>query len=351
MPVNGCGRKAVGALTRNPESTRRLTTVGFVALGAVVLSSGVALADPESDARERYEELQEELSSLNAVYNDAQEEHSAAEAELEDLQERLDEAQEELDSKSGQISVIVQGAYTGATHNPMEVLFGGDADSALQNIADLDFLSVGQQTTLADYVTEVDNAEQLHSAAEATETAAAEALESAEAAVSQSEEALDEQAEVLESLGGVDPTVGEAAPAADGGGGDSGSSGGSAAVSGDVQAVLDFARAQIGKPYVWGGTGPNGYDCSGLTQAAWAQAGVNLPRTTYDQVNAGTSVSRDQLQPGDLMFFYSASAPSHVGIYSGNGMMIHGSNPAKPLEEVSMAAYWDSVYTGAVRPG
>jgi cell wall-associated NlpC family hydrolase len=347
VPVNGCGRKAVGALTRNSEPTRRVTTVGFVALGAVVLSSGVALADPESDARERYEELQEELSSLNAVYNDAQEEHSAAEAELEDLQERLDQAQEELDSKSGQISVIVQGSYTGGIHNPMDVLFGGDADSALQNIADLNFLSVSQQTTLADYVTEVDNAEQLHSAAEATESEAAQALEAAEDAVAQSEAALDEQAEALESLGGVDPTAGEAAPAAS----DGGSSGGSAAVSGDVQAVLDFARAQIGKPYVWGGTGPDGYDCSGLTQAAWAQAGVSLPRTTYDQVNAGTSVSRDQLQPGDLMFFYSASAPSHVGIYSGNGMMIHGSNPSKPLEEVSMAAYWDSVYTGAVRPG
>src|SRR5699024_9763985 len=94
-----------------------------------------------------------------------------------------------------------------------------------------------------------------------------------------------------------------------------------------------------------------GYDCSGLVQAAWAQAGVNLPRTTYDQVNAGTRVSRDQVRPGDLLFFYSESAPSHVGIYSGNGSMIHGSNPSKPLEEVSLAAYWDSVFTGAVRVG
>ncbi|GAA1080006.1 C40 family peptidase [Nocardiopsis metallicus] len=341
-------------MTRNPEPTRRMTTVGFVALGAVMLSSGVALADPtESEARERYEELQEELSELNAVYNEAQEDHAAAEAELEDLQEQLEQAQQELEAKSGQISVIVQGAYTGATHNPMDVLFGGDADSALQNIADLDFISEGQQTTLADYVTEVDHTEQLHSAAEATEQAAAESLEAAEAAVTRSETALEEQAEVLESLGGVDPTAGEATEAADdnGAAGAGASSGGTAAVSGNVQAVLDFARAQIGKPYVWGGTGPNGYDCSGLTQAAWAQAGVSLPRTTYDQVNAGTPVSRDQLQPGDLLFFYSVSAPSHVGIYSGNGNMIHGSNPSKPLEEVNLAAYWDGVFTSAVRPG
>lgn len=348
MPVNGCGRKAVGALTRNPEPTRRLTTVGFVALGAVVLSSGVALADQtESEARERYEELQEELSGLNADFNEAKEDHAAAEVELEDLQERLENAQEELDAKSGQVSVIVQGAYTGATHSSMGVLFGSDADNALQNIADLDYLSEGQQATLADYVTEVENSEELYNSAEATEEAAAQSLEAAEEAVAAGEAALDEQAEVLESLGGVDPTVGEAATDA----GAAGASGGTAAVSGDVQAVLDFARAQIGKPYVWGGTGPDGYDCSGLTQAAWAQAGVSLPRTTYDQVNAGTPVSRDQLQPGDLMFFYDVSAPSHVGIYSGNGMMIHGSNPSKPLEEVSLAAYWDGVFTSAVRPG
>ncbi|WP_087100781.1 C40 family peptidase [Nocardiopsis sp. JB363] len=335
-------------MTRNPEPTRRLTTVGFVALGAVVLSSGVALAEPsESEARERYEELQEELSVLNEAYNTAEEDHAAAEEQLEELQEQLQEAQDALDDRSERISSIVQGSYTGASDSSFGIFFGGDADSALQNIADVDFISTGQQEMLADYVVDVDHAEELYDSAQSTEESAAEALTAAEDAMTQGESALDEQAEVLEELGGVDPTASTASTAS----ADSGSSGGTAAVSGDVQAVLDFARAQIGKPYVWGGTGPDGYDCSGLTQAAWAQAGVSLPRTTYDQVNAGTSVSRDQIQPGDLLFFYSASSPSHVGIYAGNGMMIHGSNPSKPLEEIDLASYWDSVFTGAVRPG
>ncbi|HJE60750.1 MAG TPA: C40 family peptidase [Nocardiopsis listeri] len=338
-------------MTRNPEPTRRLTTVGFVALGAVVLSSGVALADPsESEARERYEELQEELSVLNEAYNTAEEDHAAAEEELADLQEQLEEAQQALDDRSERISGIVQSSYTNGSGGGFDIFFGGDADSALQNIADVDFISAGQQEMLSDYVIDVDHAEELYNAAQDTEEEAAEALTAAEEAMTQGESALDEQAEVLERLGGVDPTASQASTtSADSG--SSGSSGGTAAVSGDVQAVLDFARAQIGKPYVWGGTGPDGYDCSGLTQAAWSQAGVSLPRTTYDQVNAGTSVSRDQLQPGDLLFFYSASAPSHVGIYSGNGRMIHGSNPSKPLEEIDLASYWDSVFTGAVRPG
>ncbi|PDP89596.1 hypothetical protein CQJ94_00030 [Glycomyces fuscus] len=333
-------------MTRNPEpgrrTRRRVATVGCATLGAVVLSSGVALAEPTpEEARERYEQLQEELSTLNEAYNQAEEDHAAAEAELEEVEGHLARAQEELEAMSGTVAGIAQTAYTGSTHSLFTVLFRGDPDASLQNIADLNFLSTGQDAVLDDYVAQVERAEDLRDQAAESEADASEALSAAETAQEEGESALDEQAEVLESLDGQDPTASEAST--DGGG--------TAAVSGDVQAVLDFARAQIGKPYVWGGTGPDGYDCSGLVQAAWAQAGVSLPRTTYDQVNAGTRISRDEVQPGDLLFFYSESAPSHVGIYSGNGNMIHGSNPSKPLEEVSLAAYWDSVFTGAVRVG
>jgi cell wall-associated NlpC family hydrolase len=298
------------------------------------------MAEPtQEEAQERYEELQQELSELNEAYNQAQEDHGAAEAEVEEVEGQLESAQEELDEVSGRAAGIAQSAYVGESYSTFGVLFGVSPGDALQNIADLDFLSAGQDVVLEDYVGAVERFEGLKEQAEDAEATAAESLEAAEAAQEEGEAALEEQEALVADLG-PQPA---AAP----------SSGGAAevAASGDVQAVLDFARAQIGKPYVWGGTGPDSYDCSGLVQAAWAQAGVSLPRTTYDQVNAGTPVSRDQLQPGDLLFFYSESAPSHVGIYSGNGMMIHGSNPSKPLEEVDLASYWDSVFTGAVRVG
>ncbi|MGQ4511903.1 NlpC/P60 family protein [Streptomyces sp. DW26H14] len=109
--------------------------------------------------------------------------------------------------------------------------------------------------------------------------------------------------------------------------------------------ALAFARAQIGKPYVWGATGPSSYDCSGLTQAAWKAAGVDLPRTTYDQVNAGTRVSTDDLRPGDLVFFFSDI--SHVGMYIGGGMMIHAPHSGANVREESI--YSMPIY-GAVRP-
>ncbi|AKH84372.1 glycoside hydrolase [Streptomyces sp. CNQ-509] len=98
--------------------------------------------------------------------------------------------------------------------------------------------------------------------------------------------------------------------------------------------VLAFAEAQLGKPYVWGATGPDSYDCSGLTQAAWREAGISLPRTTYDQVNAGTQVAKADLQPGDLVFFYDDV--SHVGIYVGNGQMIHASKPGDDVKYESI---------------
>ncbi|MEV5661258.1 C40 family peptidase [Streptomyces flaveolus] len=112
--------------------------------------------------------------------------------------------------------------------------------------------------------------------------------------------------------------------------------------------ALAFARAQIGKPYVWGATGPGSYDCSGLTQAAWKAAGVTLPRTTYDQVESGTTVSVSQAQPGDLVFFYDDI--SHVGIYIGNGMMIHAPKPGAYVREESVYYDGESSIHSVVRP-
>ncbi|WP_411101296.1 NlpC/P60 family protein [Streptomyces sp. cmx-4-9] len=111
-----------------------------------------------------------------------------------------------------------------------------------------------------------------------------------------------------------------------------------------AQAVA-FAHGAVGKPYVWGATGPGSFDCSGLTQAAWRSAGVSLPRTTYTQINAGRRVSRDRLAPGDLVFFYSGV--THVGLYIGNGQMIHAPRPGST---VRVAPVDSMPWAGASRP-
>ncbi|QEV19726.1 C40 family peptidase [Streptomyces alboniger] len=109
--------------------------------------------------------------------------------------------------------------------------------------------------------------------------------------------------------------------------------------------VIGFAEAQIGKPYVWGATGPDSYDCSGLTQDAWKAAGISLPRTTWDQVKVGTTVKTADAAPGDLVFFYDDI--SHVGIYIGDGKMIHAPKPGANVRVESI--YYMPIHS-VVRP-
>ncbi|MEE4422436.1 C40 family peptidase [Streptomyces bugieae] len=88
--------------------------------------------------------------------------------------------------------------------------------------------------------------------------------------------------------------------------------------------AVAYARAQLGKPYVWGGAGPRGFDCSGLVMRAWQAAGVTLPRTTWGQIHAGTATTRSRLVPGDLVLSYGGG---HVGLYIGDGQVIHAPRP------------------------
>ncbi|AVH61215.1 MULTISPECIES: C40 family peptidase [Streptomyces] len=108
--------------------------------------------------------------------------------------------------------------------------------------------------------------------------------------------------------------------------------------------AVSYAYDKLGSPYVWGATGPDAFDCSGLSQAAYRSAGISLPRTTYAQINAGRRVSRSELLPGDLVFFYSGI--SHVGIYVGNGQMIHAPNRSAP---VRVAPIDQMPFAGATR--
>jgi peptidoglycan DL-endopeptidase CwlO len=110
--------------------------------------------------------------------------------------------------------------------------------------------------------------------------------------------------------------------------------------------ALAFAKSQLGKPYRYASAGPNAYDCSGLTSAAWSKVGVSLPRTSQSQLGVGRTVSKSELQPGDLVFYYSGI--SHVGLYAGNGQIVHAPRPGKSVEYASV----DSMpFAGARRPG
>lgn len=117
---------------------------------------------------------------------------------------------------------------------------------------------------------------------------------------------------------------------------------------GKAATAVDFARAQIGKPCVWGAMGPGSYDCSSLTQAAWKAAGVALPRTANDQAVAGVAVPLSDIRLGDLVLFNGHVG--HVGIYSGNGMMVHAPSPGAAIREESIHWAGEPAIHSVIRP-
>jgi cell wall-associated NlpC family hydrolase len=117
--------------------------------------------------------------------------------------------------------------------------------------------------------------------------------------------------------------------------------------SGRGAKALAYAKAQLGEPYVRNGDGPSGWDCSGLTMRAWGSVGVSLPHSSRQQYSRGRSVAKSDLKAGDLVFFYPGSL-SHVGMYAGNGQVIHAPRPGKSVEYIKMSYM---PYAGARRPG
>lgn len=125
----------------------------------------------------------------------------------------------------------------------------------------------------------------------------------------------------------------------------------SSSSSGGNSKLVELAKSKLGCKYVWGATGPNTFDCSGLTSWCHKQIGISIPRTSLEQSRSGKSVSKSDLQPGDLVFFKTTSAPvGHVGMYVGNGQFIHAPNKSKPVKYDNLSSsYYSSRYVNARR--
>ena len=115
--------------------------------------------------------------------------------------------------------------------------------------------------------------------------------------------------------------------------------------------LVNLAKSKLGCRYVWGATGPNQFDCSGLTSWCYKQVGISIPRTSLAQSKGGKAVSKSNLQPGDLLFWKTTSAEvGHVGMYVGNGQFIHAPNKSKPVKYDSLSSsYYSSRFVRARR--
>lgn len=332
---------------KNPggrRTARRIATTGLgVVAAGTFIAPGIAHAEPTQDeVEDRIEELNQEASQAVEAYNQATEDYEAAKAAFDEIDDQVGDEEDRYEELREKVQQFANATYQGGDlSSTANVLTSDGPETLLEQNADLTYLSEAQQAQLDDFG---DSAERLFALKDEAESAMEEAektKDEAEEAKEEVEKAIEEQQELLAQF----PDSDASAEGADDSGGQSHAGGG----SGGASTALDFAYSKVGLPYVWGGTGPNGYDCSGLVQASWRAAGVNLPRTTYGQADVGTRIyDMSAVQPGDILFFFGDLG--HNGLYAGNGQMVHAPSSGRNLEVVGLAAYWGGQFQFAVRP-
>ncbi|MBQ0828610.1 C40 family peptidase [Streptomyces tagetis] len=374
----------------------RTPAIATAALTSVALLSQTADASPSPDGKPSLEEVERKVGDLyrqagsaTEKYNAAQEKTTKQRKKVDALLDDVAQSTQKLNDAREELGAYASAQYrTGAAAPDVATFLLADSPEQYLDRAQLmDRLTSRQQGAVDDFVTrQAETMDKRREAAEHLQTltdsqrdlktakatvqkklatarellstlTAEEKARLAEIERRKQEEAAREAAELARRQAAEPaptptpapaPTASPTAPPAP----DTGSTGQTPAPDSSYDAkaakALAFARTQIGKPYVWGATGPGSYDCSGLTQAAWRAAGVSLPRTTYDQVGAGTTVPLSQARPGDLVFFYDDLG--HVGLYIGNGMMIHAPKPGTYVREESVFYDGESSIHSVVRP-
>lgn len=360
------------ATHRKPRVGRPSVRTAFTLATATAASVGVLTHPVQADPRLSPDQVRAQLDALNQQAEAATQDYDGAVAQAAELQRQAsnlqqqaadtDAAANELRTRLGRIAAA---EYRDGGMDPaVRLLTSAHPDDYLRLAGSLSQVSTAQQQLLDQYAVRR-HALSGQQATLATRLAALQAQQQRitaarariKAALASAQRLLDTldaaQRAALQHSGGS----GGGSDSGNSGGGSGSSSGGSAAelpvsstvadvpASGRAAAAVAFARAQLGKPYVWGATGPGSFDCSGLTQAAWRSAGVSLPRTTYEQIDAGRRVSASALEPGDLVFYYSGI--THVALYVGGGRIIHAPHPGAAVE---YAPVGEMPISGAVRP-
>jgi cell wall-associated NlpC family hydrolase len=323
-------------------------------VGVATLSSAAPSREEVERAKARLDSLNQELSLMVEQYNQAQLRLQEVQGRLADVRAQAQTAQATADRATTRLNSNAARAYQGVG-SQIALLF---ESASMADFSDrLEFIGSMAQAD-SDLALEAELARQdaRWTAAELAATAEERQgiVDDLAAKQDQIEERVAEARDLFETL---DRKYDEAlaaqaaAEAATLGGFSSGIDPSPIppppAPNGNVAAVLQAAYSVIGTPYLWGGSSPEtGFDCSGFTMWSWSHAGVYLPHSSAAQYSSLPHVAREDLQPGDLLFFYSPI--SHVAMYVGGGLMIHSSNPGTTVGVVSV--YWDS-FVGAARPG
>jgi peptidoglycan DL-endopeptidase CwlO len=333
-----------------------LSLVAFALAGGYVLyGAAEGHADPTTvdAARAQLDQLEQQQTEIAARYTEVQ-------VKLQDSQKALDDARSDADAQRAKVSTLksqvsqiaLQQYRSSGMDTTTQLLVTDDVQSFLNGLSTMKKASDNTASLLQDYQSAQADLADLQKATEAQtqqisteqasladlkkqsddKVAAAQALLDKLTAAQRQEVAAAQAAANQKAAAATDtsrsaprPAAAAPAPVVVGPGGSS-----------RAMTAVNFALSQVGKAYVMGGTGPNAYDCSGLTMVSYAHAGVGLPRTSQAQYGVGQPVGLSQLAPGDLVFYYSGI--SHVGIYIGNGMIVHAANPSTGVATASVTS-------------
>ncbi|MEU9185184.1 NlpC/P60 family protein [Streptomyces sp. NPDC048484] len=340
-------------------TARTAFTIALVGAASATGFDGTGVASPDltpAQVKAKVDKLYQEAEVATEKYNGAKEKSTKAADRLGTLQDEAARKTERLNSERDALGSLATAQYRGEGIDPsLGLLLSSNPDQYLDGAAFAERAGHRQASAVSRVRTQLREIEQLRGAAHVELTS----LKARQADLKRHKKTvtgkLGEARQLLSRLsdedrariGADDPDTARASRSGSAprglGAGSATTAPGSSSHSRSAAAV-SYAYGKLGSPYVWGATGPDAFDCSGLMQAAFRAAGISLPRTTYAQINAGRRVSRSELQPGDLVFFYSGI--SHVGLYVGNGQMVHAPNPSEPVREAPVD---EMPFAGATR--
>ncbi|MFI2436955.1 NlpC/P60 family protein [Streptomyces sp. NPDC018693] len=318
LAPSGSDRGAAGALG--------LLSAAAAALGGLTVVP--AAAAPHDDTRAEVDRLYEEAEKATEAYNKADERADTLRRQVGDAQDRIARQQARINEMRDELGSLAGAQYRAGGLDPsLALLFSDDPDDYLDKAAVLDRITVHQAGELK----ELQDAMRELARERSEATGRLSELEKSRKAVASHKKTVEQKLararQLLNSLSSAERADYDRSSRS--GRTDMPDPGADVPVSGRAAAAVAAARSAVGRPYVWGANGPSGFDCSGLVQWSYAQAGVSLPRTSQAQAHAGRRVPLSQAQPGDIVTYRSDA--SHVGMYVGNGQVVHAPYPGAPV--------------------
>ncbi|MBF9128702.1 C40 family peptidase [Plantactinospora sp. S1510] len=313
-----------GTGTATPPLRRSILAAAFAVLASVaVLFVGTtpALAEPSvAEIEKQIDTAWRKLEPIVEKHNATRQDLAAKKAQAKTLRNKIAPLQSQIDAAMDRVSEFAVEAYKGDKASSVNALLTNKSPAAL--VGQLSVLDQFARQQQRDVQAVIDLRDKYDAQKRPLDTLV-DQLTKTEAELAKKKKEIDAEVDRLQKLrikaygnGSAGPLAPAPCPATYPGG--------------NAGKAVKFACQQIGKPYVWGAEGPNSYDCSGLTLAAWAKGGVSLPHNARAQRGKVKSVSRSELRPGDLVFYYADL--SHVGMYVGGGWIVHASRAGEPVK-------------------